>query len=179
MSRPRIFRFAEDKAMINRMGFPNDGADAICERLRKLPRAKVPVGWSIGKSKVTPQEEALEDYLYSLRKLYDFADFFTVNVSSPNTPGLRQLQEKDPLDRLLQGIVQETERIARENGSGKAKSVLVKISPDLTESQRDDVVEVCLKSWGVWNYCHEYDAFAGGIAERDSRSGWTEWSATP
>jgi len=142
--RPRIFRFSEDSALINHMGFPNDGADEIHERLSRLPKPAIPVGWSIGKSKVTPQEEAIEDYLYSLRKLYDFADFFTVNVSSPNTPGLRKLQEKEPLDQLLRAIVQEAEVLARQTGRNTATPVLVKISPDLTEGQIDDVIEVCL-----------------------------------
>ena len=142
--RPRIFRFAADAALINRMGFPNDGADEISERLSRLTRPTIPVGWSIGKSKVTPREEAVEDYLYSLRKLYDFADFFTINVSSPNTPGLRKLQEKEPLGQLLQAIVREAEVLARQTGRDTAKPVLVKISPDLTEGQIDDVIEVCL-----------------------------------
>jgi dihydroorotate dehydrogenase len=142
--RPRIFRLSEDGSLINRMGFPNDGADEISEKLSRLPKPTIPVGWSIGKSKVTPREEATEDYLYSLRKLYDFADFFTVNVSSPNTPGLRKLQEKEPLDQLLRAIVQEAEVLARQTGRDTAKPVLVKISPDLTEGQLDDVIEVCL-----------------------------------
>ncbi len=142
--RPRIFRISADEALINRMGFPNDGADEVYERLTRLPKPTIPIGWSIGKSKVTPQEEAVEDYLYSLRKLHNFADFFTVNVSSPNTPGLRKLQDKEPLDQLLHAIVQETQRIASQNGKHTAKPVLVKIAPDLTESQIDDVIEVCL-----------------------------------
>lgn len=142
--RPRIVRLPEDGALINCMGFPNDGADEISERLSRLPKPAIPVGWSIGKSKVTPQEEATEDYLYSLRKLYDFADFFTVNVSSPNTPGLRKLQEKEPLDQLLRAIVQEAEVLARQKGRDTAKPVLVKISPDMSEGQLDDVIEVCL-----------------------------------
>ncbi|HLG74948.1 MAG TPA: quinone-dependent dihydroorotate dehydrogenase [Ktedonobacteraceae bacterium] len=142
--RPRIFRFSEDEALINRMGFPNDGADALHERLARLPRPAIPIGWSIGKSKVTPQDEAIEDYLYSLRKLHDFATFFTVNVSSPNTPGLRNLQEKEPLDRLLHAVVQETEALALQSNQA-AKPVLVKIAPDLTQEQIDDVVEVCLQ----------------------------------
>jgi len=142
--RPRIVRFSADSALINRMGFPNDGADAIAARLARLPKPAIPIGWSIGKSKVTPQEEALEDYLYSLRKLNAFADFFTANVSSPNTPGLRKLQDKAPLDQLLQALVVETERIAEQAGEKTAKPVLVKISPDLTEGQIDDVIDVCL-----------------------------------
>jgi dihydroorotate dehydrogenase len=142
--RPRIFRLSEDNALINRMGFPNDGADAIHARLSRLSKPAVPVGWSIGKSKITPQEDAIEDYRYSLRKLYDFADFFTVNVSSPNTPGLRKLQDKEPLDQLLQATVQESECIARQTGRNTAKPVLVKIAPDLTKGQIDDVIEICL-----------------------------------
>lgn len=142
--RPRIFRISKDEALINRMGFPNDGADAISERLAKEPVPSVPIGWSIGKSKITPQEEAIEDYLYSLRKLHSYARFFTVNVSSPNTPGLRKLQDKEPLDRLLQAVVQETEAIAAQNNE-KAKPVLVKIAPDLSNEQIDDVIEVCLQ----------------------------------
>lgn len=143
--RPRIFRLSADDALINRMGFPNDGADAIYERLARQPKPGIPIGWSIGKSKVTPQEEAIEDYLYSLRKLYDFSSFFAVNVSSPNTPGLRKLQDKEPLDRLLQAIVQETGTIAAQKEKSVAKPVLVKIAPDLSREQIDDVIEVCLQ----------------------------------
>lgn len=143
--RPRIVRLSEDGALINRMGFPNDGVGAIAARLAHLPRLAIPVGWSIGKSKITPQEEAVEDYLYSLRKLHDFADFFTVNVSSPNTPGLRQLQERQPLEQLLRAIVQETEVLARQKGRAMTRPVFVKISPDLTAGQLEDVIEVCLQ----------------------------------
>lgn len=142
--RPRIVRFSAESALINRMGFPNAGAAEIAERLSRLRKPAIPIGWSIGKSKVTPSEEAIEDYIYSLRKLYDYADFFTANVSSPNTPGLRKLQDKEPLDQLLQALVQETERIAEQTGRDRAKPVLVKISPDLSEGQLDDVIEVCL-----------------------------------
>lgn len=143
-TRPRIIRFSEDHALINRMGFPNDGADEIHARLSRATKPAIPVGWSIGKSKITPQEEAVEDYLYSLRRLHDFSDFFTVNVSSPNTPGLRKLQDKEPLNQLLQAIVQETETIARRTDGTTTKPVLVKISPDLTEGQINDLIEVCL-----------------------------------
>jgi dihydroorotate dehydrogenase len=142
--RPRNFRFSQDSALINRMGFPNDGADVIHDRLLKSPKLALPIGWSLGKSKITPSEEAVEDYLYSLRKLHNFADFFTINVSSPNTPGLRKLQDKAPLDQLLQATVQETEILAKQAGSLIVKPVLVKIAPDLTNDQIDDVVDVCL-----------------------------------
>jgi dihydroorotate dehydrogenase len=102
------------------------------------------VGWSLGKSKVTPPEAAVEDYLYSLRKLSPFADFFTLNVSSPNTLGLRKLQDKALLDQLLHATVQETECIAKQSDNDVVKPVLVKIAPDLTEGQINDVIEVCL-----------------------------------
>src|SRR5438093_8013186 len=95
--KPRIFRLPEQRALINRLGFNNDGADVVAERLRKLRESRrwpaIPVGINIGKSRVTPLERATDDYLYSFRLLRDFADYITLNVSSPNTPGLRELQE--------------------------------------------------------------------------------------
>ena len=142
--RPRIFRFPSDNALINRMGFPNHGADAIAEHLSRSQKPTIPIGWQLGKSKVTPLEEAEEDYVYTLRKLYPFGDFFTINVSSPNTPGLRQLQEKEPLSRLAHAIVMESSRLAEQHHCQQARPILVKISPDLTEGQLDDVIEVCL-----------------------------------
>src|SRR6476660_4464455 len=100
-SKPRIFRYPEQQALINRLGFNNDGADVVAARLRRLRESKrwpqIPVGINIGKSKVTPLEEATEDYLYSFRQLAPFADYIAVNVSSPNTPGLRSLQEHEAL----------------------------------------------------------------------------------
>src|SRR6476620_140181 len=99
--KPRIFRLPEQQALINRLGFNNDGADAIAERLRRLRRSgrwpAVPVGINIGKSRTTPLEQATDDYLYSFRLLRDFADYITLNISSPNTPGLRELQEPERL----------------------------------------------------------------------------------
>lgn len=142
--RPRIFRLPNDYALINRMGFPNQGADAVAERLARSPRPAIPIGWQLGKSKVTPLEESAEDYLYTLRKLYPFGDFFTINVSSPNTPGLRQLQEKEPLDHLVQAILSETHQLANAGAAQPAKPVVVKIAPDLTWGQIDDVIEICL-----------------------------------
>src|SRR6516162_2085320 len=126
--RPRIFRLPEQQALINRLGFNNDGADTIAERLRKLRGSgrwpTVPVGINIGKSRATPLEHAIDDYLYSFRLLRDFADYLALNVSSPNTPGLRELQEPQRLSELLQAI-------GREPGAAR-KPVLVKISPDLS-----------------------------------------------
>src|SRR5438874_9600794 len=125
--KPRIFRFPEQEALINRLGFNNEGAAAIAERLRKLRGGKrwpdVPLGINIGKSRETPLEETTDDYLYSFRLLREFADYIVLNVSSPNTPGLRELQGREALAQLL-GAVREKNQIA-------PKPVLIKISPDL------------------------------------------------
>lgn len=128
--RPRLFRLPASEAVINRMGFNNGGAAALADRLRALGPLKVPLGVSIGKSKVTPVEEAVEDYRSSLEALEPYADYFAVNVSSPNTPGLRGLQDKAALDTLL-GALDTT------------VPLLVKIAPDLTEQAIADVLEVC------------------------------------
>jgi dihydroorotate dehydrogenase len=133
--KPRMFRLPKDKALINRMGFNNGGvADAI-DRLRKR-KSNVIVGGNIGKNKVTPNEKALDDYAYCFEVLYPFVDYFVINVSSPNTPGLRELQEKEPLRKLLGYVIQLSQRNA------KYKPVLLKIAPDLTISQLDDIVEI-------------------------------------
>src|SRR6184192_2703664 len=137
--RPRIFRLPGQQALINRLGFNNDGADAIAERLRRLRRSgrwpAVPVGINIGKSRATPLEQAKDDYLYSFRLLRDFADYVTLNVSSPNTPGLRELQEPKRLSELLQAI-------GNERGTA-AKPILVKISPDLSPVELEAVLAAC------------------------------------
>jgi dihydroorotate dehydrogenase len=137
--KPRIFRLPEQKALINRLGFNNDGADVIAKRLRGLRETgrwpAVPVGINIGKSRATPLERAIDDYLYSLRLLCDFADYITVNVSSPNTPRLRDLQEPAALSRLLHAI--------RSEAGSAAKPVLVKISPDLSSGELEAVLAAC------------------------------------
>jgi len=137
--KPRICRLPEQRALINRLGFNNDGADVIAKRLRRLRASgrwpAVPVGINIGKSKTTPLERATDDYLYSFRVLRDFADYITLNVSSPNTPGLRELQEPAALSRLLHAIGSEPGPVA--------KPVVVKISPDLSVAQLDAVLAAC------------------------------------
>jgi len=137
--RPRIFRLPEQQALINRLGFNNDGADAIAKRLRKLRDSgrwpSVPVGINIGKSRTTPLERATDDYLYSFRLLRDFADYITLNVSSPNTPGLRELQEPAALSRLLHAIHSQP--------GPATKPVLVKISPDLSPAELEAVLATC------------------------------------
>ncbi|MBX2965610.1 MAG: quinone-dependent dihydroorotate dehydrogenase [Cyclobacteriaceae bacterium] len=133
--KPRLFRLPADKALINRMGFNNGGAEAAVERLKKR-KSNVVVGGNIGKNKATPNEKAWDDYAACIDTLYPVVDYFVVNVSSPNTPGLRDLQEKEPLRKLL-GFVKS--QLASKL---KPKPVLLKIAPDLTVEQLDDVIEI-------------------------------------
>jgi dihydroorotate dehydrogenase len=137
--RPRIFRYPEQGAVINRLGFNNDGADVIAARLRRLrgrgrwPR--IPVGINLGKSKVTPIENAADDYLFSFRLLREFADYVVLNVSSPNTPGLRTLQEHDALQQLLR-VIRKENQIAR-------KRILLKIAPDVSLPDLEQIIATC------------------------------------
>ena len=142
--RPRLFRLPADQALINRMGFNNAGAAVVAARLAGMPHVRVPVGISLGKSRVTPLEEAVGDYLASLAALYPYGDYFAINVSSPNTPGLRDLQERDRLDGLLASLVEWLGARAKEEGRARRKPLLVKVAPDLDEGALDDVVGVCL-----------------------------------
>src|SRR5690554_685936 len=135
---PRLFRLKEDSAIINRMGFNNGGVEAAVERLRNNPKGKgrVLIGGNIGKNKMTPNEEAVNDYLICFDALFDYVDYFVVNVSSPNTPNLRELQEKKPLTELLQTLQN------RNNSKEKRKPILLKIAPDLTDEQLMDIIEI-------------------------------------
>jgi len=135
--KPRMFRLVNDEALINRMGFNNQGADVAAGRLKHLKKRNgVIIGGNIGKNKVTPNEEAVNDYIYCFHALYEYVDYFVVNVSSPNTPGLRDLQEKGPLMHILNTLqVLNAEKPL-------AKPILLKIAPDLTDSQLDDIVEI-------------------------------------
>ena len=132
---PRLFRLPEDKALINRMGFNNQGAKAAAGRLAKR-RTRVIVGGNIGKNKVTPNAQATSDYLKCYDALYPYVDYFAVNVSSPNTPGLRERQDKEPLDALLTALQKKNASMPA------AKPVLLKIAPDLTDDQLDDIIEI-------------------------------------
>ena len=134
--RPRLFRLKEDEAIINRMGFNNDGVDALVRRLERIKKRNYILGGNIGKNKWTPNEEALNDYLICFDKLFDLVDYFVVNVSSPNTPDLRQLQEKEPLKKLLEALQEANAKKADQ------KPILLKIAPDLTEGQLIDIVEI-------------------------------------
>ena len=137
--RPRIFRYPEQEALINRLGFNNDGAEIVAARLRKLRGSgrwpQIPVGINIGKSKVTPIENAADDYLHSFRLIAEFADYIVLNVSSPNTPGLRSLQEHDALEQLLRAIRQENQTTR--------KPILLKIAPDLALTDLDQIIATC------------------------------------
>lgn len=137
--KPRLFRLKQDQALINRMGFNNTGALTIAERLKKR-KSTIIVGGNIGKNKLTPNENALDDYLESFEILFDHVDYFVVNVSSPNTPGLRALQEKEPLKKLL-GTLHK-----RNLSKSRPKPILLKIAPDLSNEQLDDIIEIVLET---------------------------------
>jgi len=138
--RPRIFRLPAYGAIVNRMGFNNEGMEVCARRLEALPReARLgPVGINVGKNKDTPNEDAASDYLACIDRLHPFADYLVVNISSPNTPGLRQLQERDQLDRLLRACV------ARLRERAPGKPLLVKLAPDLAPEALDEAVDVAV-----------------------------------
>lgn len=135
----RLFRLKSDQAIINRMGFNNEGVEAAVERLRK--EHKVLIGGNIGKNKLTPNEKATEDYIICFRALFPYVDYFVVNVSSPNTPGLRELQEKAPLTALLNALKKENTAMAQEKKT-KERPVLLKIAPDLSDEQLMDIIDI-------------------------------------
>ena len=141
--KPRLFRIVEDEAVINRMGFNNGGLDAAALRLAKK-KTDIIIGGNIGKNKVTPNDVATSDYIKGVEALHDVVDYFVVNVSSPNTPNLRELQEKEPLKALLKEVKAKNEELG-------AKPLMLKIAPDLTDGQLDDIVGIVneLKLSGV------------------------------
>jgi dihydroorotate dehydrogenase len=154
---PRLFRLPKDKALINRMGFNNDGVKIVAQRLKAWrdrqtsnvkrqtnspltsPVSRLIVGGNIGKNKITPNEEAWKDYATCFNELHPYVDYFVVNVSSPNTPGLRELQEKESLKRILLHLLMIN------NGKANSKPVLLKIAPDLSYEQIDDVIDLALE----------------------------------
>jgi len=160
--KPRLFRLRDSEAVINRMGFNNAGAAALAARLAELGPLAVPLGVSLGKSKVTPLEDAVEDYLASYNLLHPYADYIAVNVSSPNTPGLRTLQDKSALGALLGALVGRT-------------PVLVKIAPDLTEPAIAELLEVCLAAGAAGviatNTTLSRDGLAAGDQPRATEAG--------
>ena len=158
--KPRLFRLPKDKALINRMGFNNDGVEVVAERLKKWKvetgklkvhieqdtnfqlstfNSKLIIGGNIGKNKTTPNEDAWKDYEICFTALHPYVDYFVVNVSSPNTPGLRELQEKDSLKKILENL--QTQNLKFEI----QRPILLKIAPDLTTEQLDDVIDLALE----------------------------------
>ena len=133
--KPRLFRLPADEALINRMGFNNQGSADAAERLKER-KERIIIGGNIGKNKLTPNENALDDYVACFKDLYNVVDYFVVNVSSPNTPGLRELQDKEPLMRILNALNKLNDEL------GDPKPILLKIAPDLTNSQLDDIIEI-------------------------------------
>lgn len=157
--KPRLFRLPKDKAIINRMGFNNEGVKVVAERLRQWSmvngqnrtsnspftthHSPLIIGGNIGKNKVTPNDEAWKDYEICFNELFDYVDYFVVNVSSPNTPGLRELQEKDSLHKILSHLqTLRAERLKLKAEEHIQKPILLKIAPDLTQSQLDDVIDL-------------------------------------
>jgi dihydroorotate dehydrogenase len=134
-AQPRMFRLPKDEGLINRMGFNNHGLEVARKQLEGRDRSFI-IGGNIGKNKETPNENALDDYLECFHQLHDLVDYFVVNVSSPNTPGLRELQDKEPLLRILNALKSENTKLQ------SPKPILLKIAPDLTDSQLDDIVEI-------------------------------------
>src|SRR6187200_2591319 len=151
--KPRLFRLPKDKALINRMGFNNDGVKVIAERLRQWAmgngqstntHSRLIIGGNIGKNKVTPNEDAWKDYEICFNELFDGVDYFVVNVSSPNTPGLRELQEKDSLRKILSHL-QTINLFKAGDDPEKKKPILLKIAPDLRNEQIDNVIDLAIE----------------------------------
>ena len=152
--RPRLFRLPEDRAVINRMGFNNAGAPALAARLAALPARPIPLGVNLGKNKDTPLERAGEDYVAALRAVYATADYLVVNVSSPNTPGLRSLQQAEELRTVLRAVLAERDALARDTvrhsgGSrvltaGRRVPLLVKVAPDLAPADLEQAAQTAL-----------------------------------
>lgn len=134
--KPRLFRLPKDEALINRMGFNNDGMDAVAERLAKRKTSTLIIGGNIGKNKITPNEEAVNDYLICFKRLFDVVDYFVVNVSSPNTPNLRELQDKESLGKILGTLQNENQ------GKKSPKPIFLKIAPDLSTHQLDEIISI-------------------------------------
>jgi dihydroorotate dehydrogenase len=171
--RPRIFRYPRQQALINRLGFNNDGADVVAERLARLRRSRlrpsVPIGVNIGKTRSTPLEEAAADYLYSFRRLHPVADYLALNISSPNTPGLRSLQEDEALVQLLRVITEENARVPA------PRPILLKISPDLPDEALLRIAGSC-EQFGLagiiaTNTTLDHSAISGGMNQVGGLSG--------
>lgn len=144
---PRLARLVADRAVVNRLGFPNHGADQLAARLadaKKGGRVRAPLGANIGKAKLTPNAHALDDYRATLRSVFPVADYVVVNVSSPNTPGLRDLQTVEVLRPLLRGVLDERQRLSEDARPGRP-SLLLKVAPDLADEDVDAVADLAVE----------------------------------
>jgi dihydroorotate dehydrogenase len=141
--KPRLWRLPKDEALVNRLGFNNDGAETVAARLAKADRSMVPVGVNIGKARRVPNAEATADYVRSFERLHPYGSYFVVNVSSPNTPGLRDLQHRDAMQELLRALKEKNAQLARASGS-KPRPLLVKVSPDLLPDELDELLPVLI-----------------------------------
>ncbi|WP_136606828.1 quinone-dependent dihydroorotate dehydrogenase [Paenibacillus dokdonensis] len=180
---PRLFRLPPDEALLNRMGFNNEGAEAMAQKLSRLKSRSIPVAVNIGKNKVTPNEEAYNDYLECIRKLYPYGDFFVVNISSPNTPDLRNLQYGSELSSLIAHIMNEMRQQARIHG--ESKHILVKIAPDVSNEELEMMIDALSASGisgiiatnttiGRDGLTHPNKKETGGISGRPLRARSTE-----
>ncbi|HEY3507336.1 MAG TPA: quinone-dependent dihydroorotate dehydrogenase [Actinocatenispora sp.] len=166
--RPRLYRLPASGGLINRMGFNNAGAAALAARLAALGPLPAPLGISLGKSKVTPLDEAVEDYVVSLRTLYAYGDYFAVNVSSPNTPGLRTLQDAGQLAELLAALSAEARSLA---AGGTPRPLLVKVAPDLTDEALGELLAVCAERGVAGLIATNTTLSRDGLAEPDRTVG--------
>ncbi|GGD52448.1 quinone-dependent dihydroorotate dehydrogenase [Lacimicrobium alkaliphilum] len=141
--KPRLFRLPQSQAIINRMGFNNKGVDYLVEQVKQSEYHGI-LGINIGKNKTTPEEQALDDYIMCLNKVYTHASYVTINISSPNTPGLRNLQYGEALDSLLSGLKLQQQKLAQQHG--KYVPVLVKIAPDLSDEELEDIARCLIQS---------------------------------
>lgn len=160
--KPRLFRFPQINSILNRMGFNNDGVDKVVERLKKRPKGII-VGANIGKNKNTPLSHAWVDYVDCINKLYNHVDYFTINISSPNTKDLRDLQKGEDLRTLLH-FIQFTKVLTIQTYSVESKPIFVKIAPDLTKDDIDYIVDICKK--------HEIDAIVATNTTINGPDGW-------
>lgn len=142
--KPRLFRLIEDQGIINRMGFNNHGLDDAKRSFQSLPKPAIPIGINLGKNKDTPNEQASSDYRHGLISLYDYGDYFVINVSSPNTEGLRDLQHVDALQKLLSSVLSTRDQLLGETSS--FRPVFLKIAPDLTTEQMSEIIITAIKS---------------------------------
>lgn len=154
--KPRIFRVPKAQALVNRLGFNNEGIEGVLGRLERTPRLSIPLGFNIGKNKTTPLERATDDYVKCVEALFPRADFFVVNVSSPNTPGLRDLQAPEELEPLLRAVSERADALAAQHGKPRPP-LFVKVSPD--EAFGEAVVDIAVRQ-----------RFAGIVATNTTRS---------